>query len=122
MAIAATLNLLLQDGQLSAKNANDHVTRLLDRGNNLQKENDLNSAITNYNVANLLLKEFSATTENKLQLRCLKSFEHVYLAMGNEKEAKRFNHGFVNLKKKLSKKAKKQNVYEIASVVQSQQP
>jgi hypothetical protein len=101
------LKLLLQDGHLSAEKVNDHVTRLLDRGNHLQKESDLNGAITNYKVANLLLKEFSATTEEKLLLRCLKCFEHVYQAMGNELEAKRFNRGVANLKKKLSKKAKK---------------
>ena len=77
------MKLLLQGGHLSAENANDHVTWLLERGNNLQKESDLNSAITNYKVANLLLKEFSATTEEKLLLRCLKCFKHVFLAMGN---------------------------------------
>ena len=42
--------------------------------------------------------------------------------MGNEQEAKRFNRGVANLKKKLSKKVKKQNDDDIASVVQSQQP
>ena len=78
-----TLKVLLEGGHLDSKDANDHVTRLLDRGNNLQKENDLNNAITNYKVANLLLKEFSSTTEEKLLLRCLKCFKHVYLAMGN---------------------------------------
>ena len=74
----STLKVLLQNGQLSAENANDHVTRNLDRGGNLQKENDLNGALTNYKVANLLLKEFSATTDEKLRLRCFKCFEQVY--------------------------------------------
>ena len=104
---AATLKHLLKIGHLSAENANDHVTRLLDRGNNLQMDNDLNSAITNYKVANLLLKEFSAKTEEKLLLRCLMCLEHIYQAMGNVQEAKRFNRGVSNLNKKLSKKAKK---------------
>ena len=71
------MKLLLQDGHLSAENINDHLTRLLDRGNNLEKENDLDSAITNYKVAILLLKEFSATTDENLKNRCLEIFEHL---------------------------------------------
>ena len=74
------MKLLLQDGHLSAENASDHVTRLLDRGNNLEKENDFFircGAITNYMVADLLLKEFSATTDENLKNRCLEIFEHL---------------------------------------------
>ena len=116
------MKVLLQLGHLSAKDANDQVTRLLNRGVYFEKENNLNEVLTNYKVANLLLKEFSTETDVKLLLRCLKCFEHVYLAMGNEKEAKRYNRGVANLKKKLSKKAKVQKVDDTVSVVQSQQP
>ena len=62
-ANAPTLKLLLQIGNLSAEKANEHVTQLLDRGNDLQEKNDLNSAISNYKVADLLLREFSAVTD-----------------------------------------------------------
>ena len=80
-----TLKLLLQIGQLRAEDAKDHVTRLIDRGLNLQKDNDLNNALANYRVANLLLKEFGAATEDSMRqlLRCLKCLENVSQAMNN---------------------------------------
>ena len=123
-----TLKLLLQIGKLRAEDAKDHVTRLIDQGLNLQKENDLNNALANYRVANLLLKEFGAATEDSMRqlLRCLKCLENVSQAMKNEPEAKKYTRGVANLKKKLSKlnKAKKDAgqaaADDSASVVQSQ--
>ena len=104
---AITLKLLLQDGQLSAENANDHVTRLLDRGDNLAKENDLLNAISNYKVADLLLKEFSSATDENLKTRCLGCFQHIKAKEEEHEMLKRRKKAEKNLKKKLSKKAKK---------------
>ena len=64
---AMNLKTLLQIGPLRPEDAGDHVTRLLDRGVNLEKENDSKGALANYNVANLLLKEFGGATEESMR-------------------------------------------------------
>ena len=79
-----TLKVLLEGGHLDSKDANDHVTRLLDRGDNLEKEKKYFNAFANYKVSNLLLKQFGTTTEEskKLLLRSFKCFKNTYQAAG----------------------------------------
>ena len=101
---AMNLKTLLQIGPLRPEDAGDHVTRLLDRGVNLEKENDSKGALANYNVANLLLKEFGGGTEESMRqlLRCLECLEHVHQVAGNEQEAREYSRGVANTKRELA--------------------
>ena len=116
-----TLKRLLQLGPMSKKDANDHVIRLLDRGQNLVGNGQTSDAIVNYKVANLLLKEFEDDTETELLIKCLKCLGDVYQSMGNEQEAKKYRRVLANVKKRLKPKnlAKKDLVDDCTSVVES---
>ena len=108
---------LLQLGHIADKDVNDHVIRLLDRGENKMDKGKNSEAITNYKVANLLLRQFEDHTETALLIKCLKCLGDAYQSMGNEQEVKKFRRAVANVKKKL--KPKKLLVNDGASVVES---
>ena len=62
---------LLQIGPMSKKDANDHVIRQLDRGQNLVENGQISEAVINFKVANLLLREYEEDTETELLIKCL---------------------------------------------------
>ena len=97
--------------------ANDHVIRLLDCGENQMEKGEIDEAILTYKVANLLLKHLENLTETALLIKCLKCLSDAYQAMGNEQEAKRFRRAVDKVKKKL--KSKKLPVNDGVSVAES---
>ena len=101
--------------------ANDHVIRLLDRGDNQMENDKIHEAIVNFKVANLLLKHFEDHTETALLIRCLKCLGDAYQSTGNQQEAKKLRRAAVNVKKKLKPKnlAQEDLVDDCASVVES---
>ena len=56
---------------MSKKDANDHVIRQLDRGQNLVENGQISEAVINFKVANLLLREYEEDTETELLIKCL---------------------------------------------------
>lgn len=54
----ASLKLLIDIGCVAEKDASDQVTRLLDRGKQLEEDDELDGAVVNYRVAYLLCKTF----------------------------------------------------------------
>jgi uncharacterized protein (DUF2225 family) len=86
------------------------VIRLLDRGQNFEKNDEISEAIAFYKVANLLLNEFEGHIETALLLKCLKCLGNVFQSMGNEQEAKKFRRGLANVKKKFKPKKQVANV------------
>ena len=108
---------LLQIGYIADMDANNHVIRLLDRGENQMEKGKIHEAILNYKVANLLLKHFEDHTETALLIKCLRCLGDAYQSTGNEQEVKKFRRAVANVKKKL--KPKKLPVNDGVSVAES---
>ena len=110
---------LLQIGHIADKDANDHVIRLIDRGDNQMENGKIQEAIVNYKVANLLLKHLEDHTETALLIKCLKCLGDAYQSTGNEQEVKKYRRAVANVKKKLKPKKLPVNdgVSEAESVV-----
>ena len=108
---------LLQLDHVADLDANNHVIRLLDRGENQMENDKIHEAIVNYKVANLLLKHFEDHTETALLIKCLKCLGDAFQATGNEQEVKKYRRAVVNVKKKL--KPKKLPVNDGVSMVES---